>query len=406
MHVNISSIDPATFQIDPRVLPGFGDVVLVTPTKTKHRWTEEEIPLRSVLLDPSGLILSSGFPKFLNFGEDPLHDERTLSALSRGRVIFPEKLDGSLIIRSVIGGKVVLRTRGSHEVNADIREDVERLVYDRYRGLLNVLQPGSTGSYLFEYTGPDNQIVLRYDEPRLTALGYIDHPADADGVPALHIGQDVVHRMGMMFGTPSMPFHDLPRDIDGLSRTVKAWNGLEGVVAWMHLPDGTAHLAKFKAMEYLKAHAVRSILSGYALRQFCYVRGIFDASALADTFFGLGLDWETVTFLRPEFDAFVAQRAEIDAKINRFVQAVNAAGIPGLPSRKDKVQALQQMTGYGDFAGLFQVGIYHSIGEGHRIQAIKDGMLLGISPANAIKLKQTPSDVIFDLSRYDRYSNE
>lgn len=93
-----------------------GENVLVLPTKGNFMraadWTEEELLFRSLMFNrETGQVVSAGLPKFFNYGESELDTILLNNKLAQGEpVLFTEKMDGSLLIRSVINGKVRLRT--------------------------------------------------------------------------------------------------------------------------------------------------------------------------------------------------------------------------------------------------------------------------------------------------------
>src|ERR1039458_3678520 len=89
---------------------------LVLPSSNKQTWQIDERVFRSLILDDKGQIISSGFPKFANLNERGFtdHFEDLKTALTHGKDIWlTEKVDGSLIIRSVVAGQIIWRTRGA-----------------------------------------------------------------------------------------------------------------------------------------------------------------------------------------------------------------------------------------------------------------------------------------------------
>jgi len=171
MRTDLAAIDRTFFFVRTISHPELGALVQIAPQKNKHRWSADELHLRSLLTRPDGRIVSSGFPKFLNVGEDAATDAITAAAISSGRAWFTDKLDGSLIIRDVIDGVVLLRTRGSAEVSGERGDRLHALVAQSHPTLLDpTVLPGR--SLLFEFTSdhPDDRIIIRYDTTSLTAL--------------------------------------------------------------------------------------------------------------------------------------------------------------------------------------------------------------------------------------------
>jgi hypothetical protein len=175
------------------------------------------------------------------------HDAETRRLLAAGaKVVYTEKLDGTLIIRSVIDGKVHLRTRGNHSLG-DFEAPVMALIRERYPLLLETGANGSLGwSHVFEYTAPTNRIVVAYDEAKLTALGCVDHETGA-----FEPDQDP------WFDVALVERRDLDADPDAAAKQAAEMTGDEGVVAWIERPDGSCHLVKMKSLWWLRAHALR-----------------------------------------------------------------------------------------------------------------------------------------------------
>ncbi len=159
--INFDEINRDEFQISKRFLKEIGEVILITPSFEKHKWTPSELHLRSLLCTPDGKICSSGFQKFKNLGEDPEVDLLVKQSILEGKSWFTSKMDGSLVIRSVINGKVHFRTRGSHTLGEGFIGPIMKMVQERYPKLLD---PNLDARYsiLFEYTSPENKIVVDY----------------------------------------------------------------------------------------------------------------------------------------------------------------------------------------------------------------------------------------------------
>ena len=111
LHVDVAAVDRTQF----KVFEEDGET-LVIPRKDKFRWDEAELHLRSLVLDAHGHVVSAGFPKFFNLGENPAHDHSLSRAMAGGTVEFPEKIDGSLIVADRIRGVARLRTRGRRDL--------------------------------------------------------------------------------------------------------------------------------------------------------------------------------------------------------------------------------------------------------------------------------------------------
>ena len=90
------------------------EFILIHSSQSKDKWEVDELKYRSIMCDKEGNIVSSGFPKFFNYGEYAPNDDLINNAVNSGHKIFiRDKKDGVLIIRSVINGKVHWRTRNN-----------------------------------------------------------------------------------------------------------------------------------------------------------------------------------------------------------------------------------------------------------------------------------------------------
>lgn len=384
MKLDLATINRDDFDIVPGRAAGL-PVFLVRPRPSKHTWTDADRHLRSLLLADDGEILSSGFPKFHNFGEDPERDAVTAAAIAEGAVLFTEKLDGSLIIRDVIGGQVHFRTRGNFDLG-EFEPLVIPVIRDRYPRLLDPsLCPAA--SLLMEFTSPDARVVLRYETADLAHLGYMLKHADRlpELIPVL---------LYTVAGLPRVRSYPLARDAAEVAAQVRGWRDAEGIVAWC---GGSldALLTKFKSDHYLQIHALKFALSDERLRLFCVRNGIETAGALRDGLQALGLDWEAVQFVLPAFEAHMDGLTLTRLRVRRFLYAAAEAGIFDLADRGAKARALQAMTADGsEWAGLFHVGIMHATGQAAKVDELVYSMALGMTAAQFRHAMTAPADLL------------
>lgn len=161
-----------------------GVVYVITPALAMFSWEPHELYLRSLVVRAhDGLVISAGFPKFFDFGENKHSDGLTVASLANGATHLTKKMDGTLIIRAVVADSdfVYWRTRGAHQLGA-FEEPVMALIRERHSKLLDP-EYEREGFLLFEYTAPTNQIVVRYGEPKLWGLAKtyaIDIPKNGD----------------------------------------------------------------------------------------------------------------------------------------------------------------------------------------------------------------------------------
>jgi hypothetical protein len=312
--VDVAQIDRTQFKVVEE-----GGEVLVIPLKGKVRWRDDELHLRSLVLDPEGNIVSAGFPKFFNLGENPEHDRDLARAMARGAVELPEKLDGSLIVADRVRGVARLRTRG-RRVLGEFAPDVEPLVASQYPRLMDFLREDPLlegSSVLFEFVSPARSIVVRHERADLFLLGYVDKRRVSPGWDAPTLAR--VHRET---GVPLAPVHALPADLDGVLAQVRAWKGREGIVARFRTESGEPRLIKIKAEDYLRLHAYRSRLGSSRALKIAWLLDLRDESDILPALTRYGLDWEAAEFARAEVVPYLAQRRAMMERFASFCAAV------------------------------------------------------------------------------------
>jgi hypothetical protein len=319
--VDLASIDRARFKVVEE-----GGETLVIPLKDNYRWEDDELHLRSLVLDARGHVVSAGFPKFFNYGEHPEHDRALAEAMTRGAVEFPEKLDGSLLVGDRIHGAARLRTRG-RRVLGEFAADVEPMVALRYPRLTEFLRHDpllDEHSLLFEFVSPARAVVLRYEEPRLHLLGAVSKRTLAprwDAAMMSHVARATA--------VEAAPVHPLPGDLDAALAHVRGWKGVEGVVARFHTADGAPRLLKIKTSDYLRLHAYRTRLGGTRSLKIAWLLDLRDASEILPRLARYGLDWEAAEFARAEVEPYLARRRDAHARLDAFREVVS----PWLGSR-------------------------------------------------------------------------
>lgn len=155
---------------------------LITPKSSAafddHIWTPDNLQFRSRVETLDGETVSQGFKKFMNLGQGPdgvrVETADVVAACARGDAFATLKIDGSLIVRSVYQGRIILRTRGAfgyeHQDNA---AEIEKCV-ERYPRLLDPSYRPDI-SLLLEWVSPTNVIIFKYDQPELILVGGIRH---------------------------------------------------------------------------------------------------------------------------------------------------------------------------------------------------------------------------------------
>lgn len=381
MLVNLSEIDRASFTIEER--PGG---LLIKPYKLKQVWKPNELNLRSLLVDAKGYVLSAGFPKFYNYGENSEHDLTTDALIANGHAAFTEKLDGSLLIRSVVNGIVHLRTRGNHDLG-EFEDWLMPVIIERWPRLLNPA-PGlgwPNSSYLFEVCAPENRIVVHYPEVQITLLGRISlrdlsihrptqEEADAFGV-------------AMVASKPieAQSAHEVTAAVKPLRE--------EGVVAWCDTGSGNQHLSKFKSEWYLQAHALRSFATRDRIRDYAWARKISTPNELISALMQDGIDFETASEYRQMFHEIVIDQTEREVEVRRAMSKL--AHVRNLSDRKAKAIALQERAP----RELFGVLIQWAVGDDQRFEESLEAYRLGVTMNEFRELRsRSPERLVLNLA--------
>ena len=196
----------------------------------------------------TGALLSRPFHKLFQIGE-----RQSLAALDLAQPYHVEcKLDGSMIAafvrQSSRGGEIVFHTRGGFSRQArQARCAAPRKTLDMIREVY-----GAGLTPIFEWTSPDNRVVLKYPDARLTLLALRDRETGR------YVPRAEVASIAACHGVPMVETYTAaPGDPDALAvlvEEVRALSGKEGVM--LVFADG--HRVKIKALEYLRHHRIIS----------------------------------------------------------------------------------------------------------------------------------------------------
>jgi hypothetical protein len=303
--------EDGTLVLDPRLVDRkdfaveeIGACIFIHPKRDKWDWSEDELRLRSVAVDLQGRVISTGWPKFFNMGERPANDAALELALESGEeVFFTEKLDGTLIVRSVLpNGKVIFRTRGRWESD-EFGPLAHAIASARYPALLDPrIMP--EWSLLFEYVGPANLIVIAYSQEDLVFLGAVRH-ADFHLMPV-----EQMQTFARNYGLRCVPLVELPRDVKGMVEAVRGWENREGIVVRLHRGQ---LLIKLKSARYLAMHAMRANMSYDLIVEYARQAKITTVEELELGLRELGYDYEMTQIARMHFSLYQEQHARSEA---------------------------------------------------------------------------------------------
>ncbi|RUM98985.1 hypothetical protein EET67_04915 [Pseudaminobacter arsenicus] len=127
------------------------------------------VECRGIKFAPDGAVLARPLHKFMNIGQTPDTQPDKID-FSQPHTIT-EKLDGSMIHPAIVNGEVVFMTRMGR---TDVAMKAERHLTPLLSHGLQVMCRNAV-TPIFEWTAPDNRIVIRYEESALTLLAVRDN---------------------------------------------------------------------------------------------------------------------------------------------------------------------------------------------------------------------------------------
>lgn len=199
------------------------------------------IECRGLKFAPDGTILARPFEKFFNIGERPDTQPHVLDFNEPHTVM--EKLDGSMIHPAIVHGEVVFMTRMGR---TDVARLAERhLTNDVERECRNLLGSGFTP--IFEWTAPDNRIVIPYASSRLTLLAI-----RGTQTGAYWTWEEVCDEAAFM-GLEAVEIHDSESDGVAFLALARAVTGKEGFV--VRFSNGLS--VKAKGEDYVLKHRAK-----------------------------------------------------------------------------------------------------------------------------------------------------
>lgn len=201
---------------------------------------------RGIKFGPDGRVLARPFSKFFNIGEKEHTQPDRLNFT--GTHTITEKLDGSMIHPAIVDGRVVFMTRMGRTDHAIVAE--RHLTPELETFCRTMLEEKLTP--IFEWTAPDNRIVVRYEESALTLL------AVRGTISGAYVNASALPTIAKSAGVPIV--RQLSPDWkDGLSfiAFARAVTGTEGFV--IRFEDGL--WVKAKGDDYVTKHRAKDEIS-------------------------------------------------------------------------------------------------------------------------------------------------
>ena len=337
MKIDIQKVDLTQFMVHEHSLNG--EIVhLIQPQHIGTKWTQDNKHMRSVVVNYAGEVISAGFPKFTNYGENPDHFP-VPNSLKHCTVV--EKLDGSLLIVSKHNGKYILRTRGTVDASTMANGHELEIFKDTILKTLDVCLPVDINgswhySILFEWVSPINKIVLNYgDEPDWYLVGVVNH--DHYSVWSQSRLNEMANELKLK-RPPTYTFSS----VEDLLKDVDQWRGKEGVVVYS---KNDQMLHKVKGAWYLALHHMKSELSNIEkVIDVWLEQGMPDYQTFYNYIFTT-FDYELAEQCRGMISRICDAKKEVDLIVIGMNDFVNNR-LKTLPTRK--LQAEQVISAYGN----------------------------------------------------------
>jgi len=331
MKINLETLDLTQFMAHQHMVAG-EVVTLVQPQHIGTKWTQDNKHLRSSVWNSEGELISAGFPKFTNWGENPEHFP-VPSSLKNCTVV--EKLDGSLLIVSKYKGQYILRTRGTVDASTLANGHELELFKEKFLKSLTHDTPDTWNvSILFEWVSPINKIVLNYgDEPDWYVVGLVNH-----NDYSLY-SQSELDIWAKNKGFKRPVTYTFP-SIDDLIKDVETWKGKEGVV--IYSPVG---IHKRKGFWYLTLHHLKSELSNIEKVMDVWLeQGMPDYGTFYNYIFNT-FDYELAEQCKGMISKIVDAKKEVDKIVWGMNLFINTR-LRSLPTRKEQAQVV--IASYGE----------------------------------------------------------
>jgi T4 RnlA family RNA ligase len=222
---------------------GMDQCILITPNNIKCKWSEETLQFRSMIVRKyDHKIISRGFDKFFNHGEQP-----DLDKFPDGPFDVIEKKDGSLIIWGIHNGEIIHRTRGTFDATNMANGHEIQYLKEKYPQLLVAIYNNPDYSILTEWQTKTNVIVIsEVTEPTLTLVGVIHNETGKLVI------QTELDKISETWGLNRPKRYHYDSILECIT-DVELWQGKEGVV--LYSEDGQK-LRKCKSEWYKALHTL------------------------------------------------------------------------------------------------------------------------------------------------------
>lgn len=226
------------------------DVILIQP-EVDAKWNKDNLIFRSSLWTKEGELISAGFPKFFNYGEQL---ELSPPPTDISDAVLPAKIDGSLLILTKYKGEIIMRTRGTFDARIHDNGGELAILKEKYPMLFyNWYDDTWAYSILIEWVSPTNQIILKYPEVDFYLIGIVNH----DDYSLMK--QENLDLVAKCIGMKRPEIYKF-KTLEDLMTTIKESKGIEGLVMYT---NGEQTLHKVKSAWYLALHRMKSLIGSF-----------------------------------------------------------------------------------------------------------------------------------------------
>lgn len=297
------------------------EAYLINP-ELDSKWTHDNLFYRSLIVGKDGEVLSSGWPKFFNYGEKP---ECYPNPEEFDDWVIHEKIDGTLVICDYVNERFSLRTRGTPSyIQQSNFKDFEK-IFEHYPQLKNFLKQNAHLSLLFELVTPNNIIVLRPENIQFYFLGAINKN-----------NLQVVSNLEFDFFVLKPTTYDF-LSLSNITQAVKYWKGQEGVV--LSYNKGLSRI-KIKSDWYCWIHRIKSQLNSDKNLLELYVQEGMPTYNKFYKIIEINYDFELAEQLKLDLVRITNAGKKLNKKFSKIKELIKQ--IKNLTSRKEQASVITE----------------------------------------------------------------